>query len=155
MAADFDTNVSKWAMAELKDQAKRRAWEARPADPDWPPPAEDDPAWLPLMALLTAWTAEKERFLADIFCQSESRRHLLISMLGTEAEINYSDVLERIAATPTLTPAERGLLAEAIVRFVGRRDGRMDISLEDGPTRILERLRIDADARPAPIVCSH
>jgi hypothetical protein len=157
LATDYEDGVDEWAMAELRDDAKRRAWEARPVDPEWPPPPEDDPAWLPLMAMLTAWTKEQETFLAELFCQSEGRRRLLITMLGTDGGGNYADMLGRIAATPTLSEEERGLLAGAVVNFVTRRAAKADetlkLSWQDGQARILELARRGRDGAPAPIVC--
>jgi hypothetical protein len=158
LAADYEDGVAEWAMAELRDDAKRRAWEARPVDPEWPPPSEDDPAWLPLMAMLTAWTKEQENFLAETFCQSERRRHLLISMLGAYGGIIYSDLLSRIDATPALSEQDRGLVADAIVRFTVRHADLLEpleLTMDDSPDRILRQWqKRRGKGTPVPIACA-
>lgn len=114
LAGTFDSDVEAWAIAELTDEQKRRAWEA--TEPD---EADDDPAYLPLQALIRGYGEERDAALEQAFCRSERRRELLIRALSKWGD--DTDLAARIAATPHLSEDERTLLGRAAAHIFARK----------------------------------
>ena len=115
LVSDYgESKVSQWAIAELENEAIRRAWELNRRDDT---PIDRDPAYLPLRVLISSGVADRESLLVKVFCQSPARREVLMAVLGRYGARSYWTFFERLAATPTLTPEERKLLAGARVLF--------------------------------------
>jgi len=148
LAHDYADGVAEWAVAELRDGAKRRAWEALPAKER---EGEEDPALLPLRVLLAGWTADNAKVVRELFCQSEARRLLLIDTLGEEAGTLYGAMLADMAASD-LSAEARDLLAHATLKYAAR-ERRMidagDVEKELLP-RIVARERVPGVAMTCP-----
>ncbi|HYJ83216.1 MAG TPA: hypothetical protein VEW26_10290, partial [Allosphingosinicella sp.] len=56
LAADYDQDITEWAMTELGDEAKRKAWEDLP---DETRRKRADPAALPIRVLLSSWSQDR------------------------------------------------------------------------------------------------
>jgi hypothetical protein len=129
LARGHADGVLEWALAELNDETKRRAWEEQD-QVGYRGSLTGSLAYLPMRVLLLSWTSgpEQESRLVRIFCQSGDRRHMLIAILGRHGGILDQGFLARIAATPSLTKEEGDLLAGAIIQFQARaaeRDGEL------------------------------
>ena len=122
LARDYKAGIAEWAVSELRDESKRRRWEGLP---DEAREAATDPARLPLQILLSAWEAEHAAVLEEVFCQSETRRQLLIDAFGEAADGLYADLIAKIAASDISQDA-RALLPNAYVRWAARNDRTID-----------------------------
>ncbi len=119
LAAGFATGVAEWAVLELKDEAKRKAWEALLEETR---ATQVDPAALPLQILLSAWHYKYSPGVDQVSCQSEKRGLLLIRTLGEVGDSLFSDLIQKIAAS-ALSEEERAALPGAIEQW-GRRNDR-------------------------------
>lgn len=117
LAADYEDGISQWAVAELRDEKKRLAWEDLPAGAK---AQGDDPARLPLQILLSAWESKHGAVLEEVFCQSASRRLALIEEIGATGSALYDWLVQNIAASP-LDAGERSVLHRALARWHSRR----------------------------------
>ena len=153
-AAAYDQKVVEWAVAELRrERAGARA--EGPSGSAGAGSAPEDSDRLPLRALLTGWSSKHYPLLNTIFCQGAQRRSLLISSLGTHGDMNYADLLARIAAAPSLAPAERALLLTAIGDMAARaaRENSGIFSSHRTLTALLERVRKGEKIEAKPIDC--
>jgi hypothetical protein len=117
-AANFDGDVETWAIVELLNEPQRLAYEAQVEADDT---AElEDPALLPVQALVLAYGEERDAALLKVFCQSAVRRELLIQSLGKWGDDLDEGLLERMAATPQLTQEQRDMLGMAVAAFYAR-----------------------------------
>jgi hypothetical protein len=148
LAADYSDGIADWAVSELRDDAKRKAWEALPEETR---EGATDPGLLPLQVLLTAWEEEHGAVLEEVFCQSELRRLLLIAALGEVGEDIYEDLFGRIAASP-LSEDERDLLPSALAKWTVRNSRIGDWSDEEAK-RLAAALN-GARSEGKPIVCA-
>lgn len=156
LAAGYKPEVADWAIAELRNETLRRSWEQRLAAANEAAlPEEDDPARLPLQVLLGAWQSDNIPVLAQTYCQSASRRRLLIELLGTHGHSLYADLVARIAATPSLTAEERGLLQKAIGDMAAResRENRGLFTSYASLTTLLDRVKKAEKVAAKPITC--
>ena len=147
LAHDYADGVAEWAVAELRDAAKRRAWEALPAKER----EGEDPASLPLRVLLAGWTADNANVVGELFCQSEARRLLLIDTLGEEAGTLYGAMLADMAASD-LSAEARDRLAHATLKYAARERRMIDAGdVEKGLLpRIVARERVPGAAMTCP-----
>ncbi|HEX8222605.1 MAG TPA: hypothetical protein VF605_02175 [Allosphingosinicella sp.] len=116
LAAGYKEGIADWAVSELGDETKRKAWEGLPEDSR---KAGDDPAALPLQILLGAWQTKHEAVLEQVFCRSGPRRLLLLGEIGEYASSNYQPLIERFAAS-ALSIDERAALRTAMQRWQER-----------------------------------
>jgi len=129
LAQSYEEGVADWAIAELRDERKRKAFEALSEEARG---EAEDPARLPLQVLLSAWQQAHGAVLREVFCQSSARRRLLIRTIGDTADSLYSGLIEAIAASP-LDDEERALLPAALVRWSARTDRMSDPGDLDHP----------------------
>jgi hypothetical protein len=122
LAHDYEAGIAEWAVAELRDAAKRRAWEALPQKERQ---GMEDPALLPLQVLLAGWTADDAKVVGELYCQSEGRRLLLIDTLGDSAGILYGGLLTDMAASD-LSAEARDRLAHATLKYAARERRMID-----------------------------
>lgn len=113
----YDEKVEAWAIAELSDEAKRAAWEARPPEDKYD---EEDPALLPLQVLVRASSDKRDAAMHKVACQSADRRALFVETLGVWGKFVDRDWFARIAMIPTLTEDERFDLGRALARYYAR-----------------------------------
>jgi len=148
LAHDYAGGVAEWAVAELRDAAKRRAWEALPAKER---EGAEDPALLPLRVLLAGWTADNAKVVRELYCQSEARRLLLIDTLGEEAGTLYGAMLADMAASD-LSAEARDRLAHATLKYAAREGRMIDAGdVEKGLLpRIVARERVPGAAMTCP-----
>lgn len=146
LARSYEKGITEWAVSELLDEAKRKAWEDLPEEIR---KARDDPAALPLQIMLFAWHHRYQRVPEQVFCQSEARRLLLIRTLGEVGGNLYSDLIEQIAASP-LSAEEREALPAAIEQW-GRRNDR-EWMYEGRAARLVAEFR-QGKKMAAPIKC--
>ena len=156
LAASHDRKVRAWATAELRGLIDG-------SSPTIPArntmtvsqTAPEDPALLPVQALLMGWSSDRFSILIDMFCAGDSLRYALISSLGTHATTSYEELVARIAATPSTLTSDRQLLVRAIDEMAERL-GRDDPGLFSAPRR-LKRLLVQIEKgekiEAKPIVC--
>jgi hypothetical protein len=135
LAADHDRDIAEWAVGELSDETKRRAWENLPGDIR---EVRADPAALPLQSLLSAWSGERTPFLEQVFCQSEARGLLLIRAFGEAGDSLYTDLIRNIAAS-ALTQKQRALLPAALAQWAERNNGSLQSSIHSDLAADLRR----------------
>jgi hypothetical protein len=79
-----------------------------------------DPALLPMQALVRAYGEKRDDTLLKVFCQSAARRELLIQSFGKWGDELDDKLLARMAATPQLTEEERDMLGMAVAELYAR-----------------------------------
>jgi hypothetical protein len=117
LAASYDEPVEKWVFAELVDEKKRTEWESKSDDDKF---GQEDPALLPVQALVLAFGDARDKVIERVACQSAARRALLIDALGDFGDSLDRKWLARVAATPPLSEDERSLLGQALARYFSR-----------------------------------
>jgi hypothetical protein len=117
-AANYDGDVETWAIAELLNEPQRLAYEAQAEADD--AGEQEDPALVPMQALVLAYGEERDAALLKVFCQSAVRRELLIQSLGKWGDDLDEGLLKRMAATPQLTQEQRDTLGKAVAAFYAR-----------------------------------
>lgn len=147
LAEDYAEGIEDWAVRELLDEKKRKAWETLP---EAEKRAGEDPAALPLRILLFVWGQKHQPVLEQVFCQGRELRLLLIRTFGEVASGLYGDLIGKIASSP-LSAEERAALPEAIRHWARRSDP--DTVTADHAARLLAGLR--QGKRPGtPIQCA-
>jgi hypothetical protein len=120
-AGDFDGGVETWAIAELLNERQRQAYEAQVDAADDDGDKLQDPALLPVQALVRAYGEKRDATLLKVFCQSAARREILIQSFGEWGDDLDDKLLARMAATPQLTEEERDMLGMAVAELYARR----------------------------------
>jgi hypothetical protein len=102
-------SVEEWAIAELMGPVTRQT------------SPEEDPARLPIRALVRGSGEERDAAVLKVFCQGGTRRMMLIDALAESAD-DSSDppIVERMLSTPELTEDERKALLDAMIELDGR-----------------------------------
>jgi hypothetical protein len=144
LAASHEKGIAEWAVSELGDEAKRKAWEALSESSSG---TGADPAALPLQILLGSWEAKHEALVEQVFCQSEPRRLLLLREIGEWGRGNHQSLIEKIAAS-ALSTEERAVFQTAMQRWQERmrRPG-----VPFGPS--VAELLAGGPSKGKPIVC--
>jgi hypothetical protein len=120
-AGDFDKGAESWAIAELLNEPQRQAHEAQVEAADDDVDNLQDPALLPMQALVRAYGEKRDAVLLKVFCQSAARREILIQSFGKWGDDLDDKLLARMAATPQLTEEERDMLGMAVAELYARR----------------------------------
>lgn len=116
-AENFDEEVEAWAIAQIADVAQRTAWEAL----SWRERGDaEDPALLPLQALMVAYGEERDAGIERAYCQSAERRMLVIEVLGELGGELDTEFAARIAADRRLTGEEREAIGRAVAQLFTR-----------------------------------
>jgi hypothetical protein len=154
LAQSVDGEVTRWAVAELADEAQRRQWEKR-VEENGPEAAGEDPARLPLEALLIGWDSENQEIVERQFCHGAKRRSLLIRLLGEVADPVYEGMLERALSTPELVREHGDELMSAFVQLKGRYPEREGVS--EAELALLKQVVAGSPSKGfplAPLTCS-
>jgi hypothetical protein len=149
LAPGFNSKVADWARAELgrlhRGSASRNESE----------PGSDDPARLPLQVLLAAWRSDSVPLFEAAFCHDERSRHLLIGLIGTDADSLFHTLFSRIAVTPSLTADERVLLVKAIEEMAAReaRENNGFFSSHRQLIALRDQVKAGTGIKAKPIAC--
>lgn len=123
-ARNYNDDLVAWAIAELKNEKLRTDHEIALAqiDPDGYEQRPSDPATLPMRALVRSWHKDRNEALRSMFCLGSTRRLLLISALGSDANPGDfdDDLIKSMLATPSLTDNDRDSVLAALAEIVGR-----------------------------------
>lgn len=143
-------SVEEWAIAELMGPVTRQT------------PPEEDPARLPIRALVRGSGEDRDAAVLKVFCQGGARRMMLIDALGESAnDTSDPPIVERMLSTPELTGDEGKALLDAMIELDGRARSQRRVH-EDrlgvhGPSdwRILLEVAIRGERFTVePIVCT-
>lgn len=153
LAARHDAKARAWAIAELDDEAKRAAWEAIPWEERL---VRDDPAALPMAAVVLDFGDDVDAALHKTACQGGDRRRLLIKTVGEFGDFLDSKFLGRIAMMPTLDDDEREVLGVALAQLFVRDDSRSYFATEYKMLKqaIRREPMVHIDEKLPPLECS-
>lgn len=121
LAKNFDSDVQSWAIAELLGKEPALTTAAVLEEEEEDANFENDPAFLPIQALVLAYGEERNAAILDVFCQNKNRRALLIRALGRWADTLDEGLIIRLISSPVLTDEERDLFGMALAELHGTR----------------------------------
>lgn len=109
LASSFDEAVEAWAVAETDRLVPAANWLE-----------DEDPAWLPLRVLVTAYGRERDEALERAFCSGESGRIMLVQTLGMWGDDMDQHLLKRMLVTPGLDEESLDGVRKALAMIYGR-----------------------------------
>lgn len=109
LATQFDEDVEVWAIEELQNATPSANWLKR-----------EDPAWLPVRALVRASGEDRDAALIRFYCSGRSGRNMTVQTLGVWGGILEVDLLQRMLVTVRQDQDAADTVQRALSTLYGR-----------------------------------
>lgn len=124
-ARNYNDELEAWAISELRNDRLRTDHEAAISriSPDSFDKPLQDPARLPMRALVRSNADDRDKVLREMFCKGPTRRLLLISALGSDSnpdDYGDDDLFAEMLASSSLAEGDRTAIIVALAEITGR-----------------------------------